>query len=63
MPNPQEWHLLSDHDLFAAEDSMSFDDILHRSTFVYRCDQCDRLHVFWSGLGDDNWTVYAPEQS
>jgi len=26
------------------------EEVLGRSRFAYRCDQCDRLHLFWAGL-------------
>ena len=57
--------MLADADLGALFDDhappVAADEVLARSRFAYRCDQCDRLHLFWAGL--ENWppTIYAPE--
>lgn len=61
IPNPQEWHLLSDTDLDELPEQITFEGILGKSQYVYRCDQCDRLHVFWNGI--DEWppNIYMPE--
>jgi hypothetical protein len=61
IPNPQEWHLIADAEPILEQDPMTLDGLLGRSKFVYRCERCDRLHVFWDGLGADEWTTYAPE--
>jgi len=62
LPNPQEWHAISDADLHELPEQTDFGGVLDHSRYVYRCDQCDRLHVFWNGL--DEWppTIYAPEE-
>jgi hypothetical protein len=65
IPNPQEWHLTSDataDELF--DDSPggpSFEQFLDRSVLAYRCEQCGRLHVYWSGIGEWPPTIYLPE--
>ena len=57
--------MLADADLGELFDDhappVAAEEVLGRSRFAYRCDQCDRLHVFWDGL--ENWppTIYAPE--
>jgi hypothetical protein len=67
IPNPQEWHLLSDADLSELfEDrvqDVSPEDVERRSRYAYRCDQCGRLHVFWDGLGEWPPTIYSPEST
>lgn len=60
MPNPQEWHLLPDTILMNLSDEVRIDDVTSQFTFAYRCEDCDRLHVFWHDLGKDP-TIYAPE--
>jgi hypothetical protein len=67
IPNPQEWHFLSDADLseLFGEDEHALgitpEDVLGRSQFAYRCDQCGRLHVFWDGIGEWPPAIYMPE--
>jgi hypothetical protein len=64
IPNPQEWHLVSDPaigELFDRERAVEVEDVLDRAKFVYRCEQCDRLHVFWDTIGDWPPTIYVPE--
>lgn len=61
IPNPREWHVLSDADLHELPDQVTFEDILGRSQYVYRCNRCDRLHVFWEGVGSGPPAIYAPE--
>ena len=67
IPNPQEWHFLSDADLGELFDNhdpgITPEDVLGRSRFAYRCDQCGRLHVFWDGIGDWPPVIYAPENT
>jgi hypothetical protein len=62
IPNTQEWHVISDGDIHALPDPIGFETVLELSRYVYRCDRCDRLHVFWNGI--DEWppTIYVPEQ-
>jgi len=66
IPNPQEWHIVSDVnvDAVASAAPLPDDDAIvtfHRLThLVYRCERCDRLHIFWN---PDQWppSIYAPE--
>ena len=52
---------MSDGDLHGLPEQATFQDVLGSSRYVYRCDQCDRLHVFWDGIGEWPPTIYAPE--
>ena len=65
MPNPQEWHLISDanaSELFdESPDDVAVEQVLDRAGFAYKCEQCDRLHVYRNGLGDWPPTIYARE--
>jgi hypothetical protein len=66
IPNPQEWHLLSDSsmsELFDDAPTVAAEDILHRTSYVYRCERCDRLHVFWDGIGEWPPTIYRPDST
>jgi hypothetical protein len=63
IPNPQEWKLISDArfgPLFDTE-NVTVEQILDASVYAYRCERCDRLHVYWSGLGDYPPTTYIRE--
>ena len=67
IPNPQEWHILSDADETHVAESAGFSDdasiveFNERTRLVYRCEQCGRLHVYWDR--EQTWppTVYVPE--
>jgi hypothetical protein len=48
-------------ELFDAVPVVEAEVVLHRATYAYRCEQCDRLHVYWEGIGQWPPTVYAPE--
>lgn len=61
IPNPQEWHAMSDADLHGLPEQATLEDVLGPSRYVYRCDRCDRLHIFWDGIGEWPPTIYAPE--
>ncbi len=53
--------MMSDADLHELPEHADFDDVLGPSRRVYRCDACDRLHIFWDGLSEWQPTIYAPE--
>ncbi|MEQ7125373.1 hypothetical protein ABN034_12725 [Actinopolymorpha sp. B11F2] len=61
IPNPSEWLLMSDRDFDAYAGMVQADDVYQAMTHGFRCADCGRFHVFWSGLDHDP-TVYAAEQ-
>lgn len=60
IPNPDEWHIVSDEALEPIWESGAVDDVYRISTFVYRCPKSDHLWIYWDG-----WelppTLYSPE--
>jgi hypothetical protein len=67
IPNAQEWHLISDSELNNIFDrpisDIVGDDVLQRSVYVYRCERCDRLHVYWDGIGEWPPAIYVREDT
>lgn len=66
IPNPQEWRIIADRELDDA--AWSHDPgpgataaFLDQARYVYRCERCDRLHIFWDGIGEWPPTIYAKE--
>lgn len=53
--------MLSDADLIELPRQSTYEDVLSRSQYLFRCANCDRLHVFWEGINEWPPTVYAPE--
>ena len=61
IPNPQELHVISDADLHELPEIATFDDVLRLSQYVYRCNVCDRLHIFWDDLHEWPPAIYTLE--
>ena len=59
IPNPDEWHLLSDVDFERFEGQINAEDVYMATTIAYRCPASDHLWIFWDGLDGDP-SVYAP---
>jgi hypothetical protein len=58
IPNPSELLLISDTDFDAFSGTVEAEDVYQAMSHAFRCANCDRLHVFWSGLEQEP-TVYA----
>ena len=67
IPNPQEWRIIADAELddalWSDQPGPSAAGFLDQARYVYRCEQCDRLHIYWHGIGDLPPTIYAKEDS
>jgi hypothetical protein len=50
VPNPLEWHLLSDQDFDAFHGLVKAEDVYRATTIAYRCPDSGHLWVFWNGL-------------
>jgi hypothetical protein len=59
IPNPIEWHALSDVDFDAFQGQVDAEEIYLRTTIFYRCPKSDHLWVFWDGI-DSPPQVYTP---
>ncbi|WP_157357207.1 hypothetical protein [Amycolatopsis nigrescens] len=59
IPNPIEWHCISDVNLGRLVDDGTADDVYHASTIFYRCPASDHLWVFWDGI-DKSPSLYSP---
>jgi len=60
IPNPGEWHLLSDTDFDAFEGLVQAEDVYQATTVMYRCPSCGYLWIYWDGL-DQPPSLYAPQ--
>jgi hypothetical protein len=58
VPNPDEYHCLSDSDFEAFTGLVNAEDIYGQSTVMYRCPASGHLWIFWKGL-DEPPTLYA----
>ena len=63
IPNPQEWRVISDQEIDAVltvdAGPQVAEQLLDQARFAYRCERCDRLHVYWNGIGEWLPTVYV----
>lgn len=59
IPNPHEWHLLSDVEFLSFEPTVTSDEIYQATKLAYRCPKSGHLWVFWDGLDEDP-SVYEP---
>jgi hypothetical protein len=60
IPNPVEWHCLSDQDFEAYSGVVQAEDIYSQSTLMYRCPSSDHLWFFWKGI-EHPPVLYAPQ--
>lgn len=60
IPNPVEWHLVSDVGFDELDEDATVDHVYFSSTLMFRCPACDRLWIYWDGL-DGDATCYASE--
>jgi hypothetical protein len=63
IPNPDEWDLWRDDDLWAFQEATTEAEIdrlgLQHGT-VFRCPKSDHLFIWWQPMMDGEPTVYAP---
>ena len=59
IPNPNEWHALSDVRFDEFTGQIDAESIYLASTIFYRCPASDHLWVFWDGL-DNLPALYGP---
>jgi hypothetical protein len=59
IPNPDEWHCLSDADFDAFEGLVNAEDLYTQSTIMYRCPASGHLWCFWNGI-EEPPALYAP---
>lgn len=52
IPNPSEWHCLSDADFDAFEGLVHAEDVYTQSTIMYRCPTSEHLWCFWNGIDE-----------
>jgi len=57
IPNPAEWHLISDEEFDQLRGVADVEDIYLATRIVLICPKCDGLIVFWNGF-DHRPTVY-----
>jgi hypothetical protein len=62
IPNPNQWHCLSDVDLDSLSGQVDTDDIYMNSILAYRCPNSGHLWIFWKGL-DENPSLYTPAEA
>lgn len=59
IPNPHEWHLLSDVEFDTLLESVDAEDPYIQTRTFYRCPVSGHLWVFWNGF-DASPKVYEP---
>jgi hypothetical protein len=59
IPNPDEWHLLSDVTFDGFEGTVDAEEIYLATTIAYRCPASDHLWIFWNGF-DHAPSIYSP---
>lgn len=59
IPNPNEWHCLSDTDFQAFTELVNSEDIYMQSTIMYRCPNSGHPWIFWDGF-DRAPALYDP---
>jgi len=64
IPSPNQWMIISDKDYDELRETASSDTnqidaelVYSKMQIVIKCDECERLHVFWEGY-DKPKTVY-----
>jgi hypothetical protein len=50
IPNPAEWHALSDAEFGEFVGSIDAEDIYRRTKIFYRCPKSDHVWAFWDGM-------------
>jgi len=58
--HPAEYLLVSDLDFDGFTGLVQAEDVYMAMSHAFPCASCDRLHVFWSGMGEHPM-VYVPE--
>jgi hypothetical protein len=53
--------MISDLDFEAFTGTVDAEDVYAAMSHAFRCQECGRLHVFWSGFGAKP-TTYRPEE-
>jgi hypothetical protein len=59
LPNPIEWRLLPES-AFYDDEGRLLEDAYMGSPPLYRCDQCERVFIFWSGF-EGPGHIYRPD--
>ena len=59
IPNPIEWHLLSDVDFDEFHGEVEAEEVYLATTLMYRCPASDHLWIYWDGI-DEEPTLYSP---
>jgi hypothetical protein len=62
IPNPTEWHALSDVEFDEFHGYVAAEEIYHRTKTFYRCPKSDHLWVFWDGI-ENAPQLYTPGAS
>lgn len=60
IPNPNEWHLLSDVDFDAFQGLVQAEDVYLATTIMYRCPTSGHLWIYWDGF-DRQPSLYGPQ--
>lgn len=58
IPNPIEWHLISDTRFDSFEGLVDAEDVYKATTIMFRCPASDHLWVYWDGF-DEPPSLYA----
>ena len=59
VPNPMEWHILSDVDFDRFHGQIDAEEIYRATTIAYRCPVSGHLYIYWEGF-DQPPFVYEP---
>jgi hypothetical protein len=59
IPNPTEWHALSDVELDEFRGHVAAEEVYLRTKIFYRCPKSDHLWVFWDGI-ENAPQLYTP---
>ena len=60
VPNPNEWLVISDAEYDLLDESSTLNDLYSKMKSMLKCDQCNRLWIFWHGY-DNPPTSFIPE--
>jgi hypothetical protein len=52
IPNPTEWLLISDVEFEKENDSIDHQQLYHKMTHMFKCNECSAIAIFWNGFGE-----------